>query len=368
VRVPRIPVRFAAARPVLVVLVSLAIALAVFGLSGYDVGAIVRGTAEGSVASPAAWTQTVRWAIPLLIIALGVGAAFRAGYFNIGAQGQMYVGAVGALTVGLEWRGGPSLVVLPCAFVVGMVLGAAWSLVPGLLRTRLGADEVVTSLMMNFIAVLVLEWVCTGPLKASDGSGQAATTEQLPASFRLSDGGGVSPALLAICALLVAGAVILNGRTRLGLEIRVVGRNPVMARWMGIPASRVGLMVFAVSGATAGIAGVVEAYGPSGSLRAGFSPQVGFMAVVVALVGTLGPLRTVVAALFFGGLRAATLYLPIVTDLPQDGLDMLNGMVALWITVAVLPVLWKRHRARGPAADARAESAPEEPEAVTARG
>lgn len=367
-RIPRIPVRPAVARPVLVVLASLALALGVFGVSGYDVGAIVRGTAEGSVASPAAWTQTVRWAIPLLIIALGVGAAFRAGYFNIGAQGQMYVGAVGALAVGLEWRGGPAPVVLPCAFAVGMVFGAVWSLVPGLLRTRLGADEVVTSLMMNFIAVLLLEWVCTGPLKATDGSGQAATTAQLPASFRLSDGGGVSPALLAVCALLVAGAVVLNGRTRLGLEIRIVGRNPVMARWMGIPASRVGLVVFALSGAAAGLAGVVEAYGPAGSLRAGFSPQVGFMAVVVALVGSLGPLRTVVAALFFGGLRAATLYLPIVTDLPQDGLDMLNGMVALWITITALPILWKRRRARGPAGDVRAETAPGEAEAVGTRG
>ncbi|GAA3974745.1 ABC transporter permease [Actinomadura viridis] len=343
----RLP-KLAAARPVAVIALSLVLALGVFALSGYSAGAIAAGTIEGSVGSPAALTQTVRWFIPLLIIALGVGLAFQAGYFNIGAQGQMYVGAIGSLAVGLAWREGPPLLVVPCAFAAGIALGALWSLVPGLLRTKLGADEVVTSLMMNFIAVLLLEWVCTGPLKSGDGTGQAATTDPLPAAFRLSDGSGVSLTLLLLCGVLVAGAVALNSRTRLGLEIRVVGRNPVMAQWMGIRASRVGLVVFALSGAAAGLAGVVEAYGPAGSLRAGFSPQVGFMAVIVALVGSLGPLRTLLAALFFGGLRAATLYLPIVSDLPQAGLDMLNGMVALWITVSAVPVLMRRRRLRDP--------------------
>jgi simple sugar transport system permease protein len=350
----------AAARPVAVIAASLALALGVFALSGYSTGAIAAGTIEGSVASPAAWTQTLRWTIPLLIIALGVGLSFRAGYFNIGAQGQMYVGAIGSLAVGLAWRDGPALVVVPCAFAVGIALGALWSLVPGLLRTHLDADEVVTSLMMNFIAVLLLEWICTGPLKSGDGTGQAAATDPLPPELRISDGSGVSPVLLLLCATLVAGAVALNARTRLGLEIRIVGRNPVMARWMGIRASRVGLVVFALGGAAAGLAGAVEAYGPAGSLRAGFSPQVGFMAVIVALVASLGPLRTLLAALFFGGLRAATLYLPIVSDLPQAGLDMLNGMVALWITVTAVPVVLRRRRSRGlvPRPEARPSGAP----------
>ncbi|GAA0588618.1 ABC transporter permease [Actinomadura livida] len=362
--------KLAAARPVGVIAASLLLVVGIFAVSGYDVGAIVAGTVDGSVGSAAAWTQTIRWAIPLLIIALGVGLAFQAGYFNIGAQGQMYVGAIGSLAVGLAWRDGPALVVVPCAFAVGIALGALWSLVPGLLRTRLGADEVVTSLMMNFIAVLLLEWVCTGPLKSRDGTGQAATTDPLPAGFRLSDGSGVSPTLLVLCALLVAGAVILTGRTRLGLEIRLVGRNPVMAQWMGIRASRVGLVVFALSGAAAGLAGAVEAYGPSGGLRVGFSPQVGFMAVIVALVAAFGPIRTLLAAVFFGALRAATIYLPIVSDLPQAGLDMLNGTVALWITVSAVPVLLKRRRARAAAraGDQSGEPARRDREVVSSRG
>ena len=340
--------RLQAGRPVAVVAVSLLLALGVFGLTGYPVGEVLGGVVQGSVGSAAAWTQTVRWAIPLLIIALGVGLTFQAGYFNVGAQGQMYMGAIGSVAVGLALRDGPALLVVPSALAAGIALGMLWSLIPGLLRTRLGADEVVTSLMMNFVAVLLLEWLCAGPLKNQDGSGQAATTDLLPAAFRISGGAGVSPALLALCAVLVVAAVILHTRTRLGLEIRIVGRNPVMAQWMGVRASRVGLVVFGLSGAAAGLAGAVEVFGPAGSMRAGFSPQVGFMAVIVALVGAFGPLRIVLAAIFFGGLRAATLYLPLVNDLPQAGLDMLNGTVALWITVSAVPALIARRSSADP--------------------
>lgn len=335
-----------AVRPVAVVALSLVLALGVFGLSGYPVGGIVGGAVEGSVGSAGALTQTVRWAIPLLIIALGVGITFRAGYFNVGAQGQMYAGAIGSMAVGLALRDSPAALVVPLALVTGIALGGLWSLVPGFLRTRLGADEVVTSLMMNFIAILLLEWICVGPLKNRDGSGQAATTDMLPVAFRLSDGSGVSPALIGICAVLVVAAFVLNSRTRTGLEIRLVGRNPVMAEWMGIRSSRVGLLVFGLGGAMAGLAGAVEVFGPLGSLRAGFSPQMGFMAVIVALVAAFGPVRTLLVALFFGALRAATLYLPVVNDLPLAGLDMLNGMVALWITVSAVPALLARRRAR----------------------
>ncbi|MEU7749866.1 ABC transporter permease [Nonomuraea sp. NPDC049158] len=335
-----------AVRPVAVVALSLLLAIGVFGLSGYPVAGIVNGAIEGSVGSAAAWTQTLRWAIPLLIIALGVGITFQAGYFNVGAQGQMYAGAIGALAVGLALRDGPGAIVVPLALATGIALGALWSLVPGFLRTRLGADEVVTSLMMNFIAVLLLEWICVGPLKNRDGSGQAAATDMLPAAFRISDGSGVSPTLLGICAALVAAVVVLHSRTRAGLEIRLVGRNPVMAEWMGIRSSGIGLLVFGLGGATAGLAGAVEVFGPLGSLRAGFSPQMGFMAVIVALVAAFGPVRTVVAALFFGALRAATLYLPVVNDLPLAGLDMLNGMVALWITVSAVPAILARRATR----------------------
>jgi general nucleoside transport system permease protein len=282
----------------------------------------------------------------LLLIALGVAVAFRAGFFNVGAQGQMYVGAIASLSVGLWGDGRAPVLVIPLAILAGMVAGAAWSLISGWLRFAFGADEVVTSLMLNFIAILLLEWVASGPLKSGAGSGQAAVTRTLAPEYRISAATGVSATVVAICLFAVAVIWWFSQRTRVGLEVRVVGRNPIVARWQGVESTRIGALAFAVSGGMAGLAGAVEAFGPAGSLRAAFSPQVGFMAIVVALVGGLSALGILVAALFFGALRAATLYVPVVSDIPQSGIELINGLVALLITAAAVPPVWAFLRRR----------------------
>lgn len=327
------------ARPLLVVALSLALALSLYAGTGYDVATVLRGVYDGSVGSQAALEQSFRWAAPLLLIALGVALAFRSGFFNVGAQGQMYVGAVCALAVGL-WADGrlPALAV-PASLLAGALAGAVWSLIPGVLRLFLGADEVVTSLMLNFVAILILEWATSGPLKSGAGSGQSAVTRPLHPAYRISDASGVSWTILLICVGVVVLTWWFSQRTRTGLEIRVVGRNATVAQWQGVSARRLGLVVFAFSGMTAGLAGGIEAFGPAGSLRAGFSPTVGFMAIVVALVGGLGALSIVVAAAFFGALRAATLFLPVVSGVPQSGIELINGLVALLITSATIPGL-----------------------------
>lgn len=333
-------------RPFLVVALALGMALALYAVAGYDTEQVVRGVYQGSLGSQHSVSQSVRWAVPLLLIALGVGVAFRAGYFNVGAQGQLYIGSLAALatTVGLE--GLPSLIVVPAALLSGIVSGALWSLIPGVLRIRFGADEVVTSLMLNFIAALVLEWVASGPLKSGTGSGKAAVTRTMSEQYRISDSTGVSVPILFICAAAVLATWYFVQRTQVGLEIRVVGRNPTMAAWQGVRSSRVGALAFAFSGATAGLAGGVEALGPAGSLHNAYSPQVGFMAIVVALVGGLSAFGILVAAAFFGALRAATLFLPTVSDLPQSGIEIIVGLVALLITAATFPSLRRRVRPR----------------------
>ncbi len=331
-------------RPLVVVAVAIALVLGIYGALGYQVPAVVDGVLGGSVASADAFTQTLRWTVPLLLMGLGIAVAFKAGYFNVGAQGQMYVGAIAGLVVGLWGDGRAPALVVPLAFVAAILAGAAWSMIAGVLRILFGADEVVTSLMLNFVAVLLLQWVASGPLKSRAGTGQSATTERVDAAYRISDSTGVSVPIIVVCALTVLLTAALVGWTRTGLEISLVGRNPVMARWQGINANRLGGLVFAFSGGCAGLAGAVETFGPAASLRAGFSPQVGFMAVVVALVGGLGAAGVLAAALFFGALRAASLYLPVVSDLPQSGIDLLSGVVALLITATAVPVLRARRR------------------------
>ncbi|MFI6833473.1 ABC transporter permease [Kribbella sp. NPDC050241] len=335
-----------ALRPLSVVVMAIALVLLIYGLLGYSVTAVVDGVLAGSVTSLPAAEQTLRWTVPLLLMGLGIAVAFKAGYFNVGAQGQMYVGAMASLVVGLWGDGRAPVLVVPLAFVAAVLAGAVWSLAAGLLRLLLGADEVVTSLMLNFVAVLLLQWATSGPLKSRAGTGQAATTESIDAGYRISSSTGTSLSIFVICAGAVAVTAILVNSTRTGLEISLVGRNPVMARWQGINSTGVGLLVFAFSGGCAGLAGAVEAFGPAGSLRAGFSPQVGFMAVVVALVGGLGAFGVLLAAVFFGALRAASLYLPVVTDLPQSGIDLLSGAIALLITVTAVPVVRRRQRRR----------------------
>ena len=335
------------ASTVVLVVVSFLMTTLILWISGYRVGEVFSGVIQGSLTATGAATSTIRWSIPLLLIGLGVVIGFRAGFFNIGGQGQFYVGACSALAVSLGWRDGPALLVVLCGTLAAVIAGTAWSLLPGYLRVRFGTDEVLTTLMMSFIGALVLQYLTAGPMRNPAGTGQTAASERIPEAFRITDGSGVSATVL----LLVGGTAVLVWllleRTRFGLAMTLVGRNPTMARWQGIDVRRVGLGTFALSGALAGLAGAVELYGPAGRLVTGFSPEVGFTAVVVALVGLLSVWGTAAAAVFFGGLQSAILFLPIVTDLPPPALVLLHGMVAFLVTVKFRAV---RLRRAGPAA------------------
>ena len=313
--------------------VSFLLTALILWVSGYRTGDVFSGVIQGSITAPGAATSTIRWAIPLLLIALGVVVGFRAGFFNIGGQGQFYVGACAALAVSLGWRTGPAVVVIVCGTLAAVLAGMAWSLLPGYLRVRFGTDEVLTTLMMSFIGTLVLQYLTAGPMRNPSGTGQTAASERIPEALRITDGAGVSATVLVLVGGVAVLVWLLLERTRFGLAVRLVGRNPTMARWQGIDVRRVGLASFALSGALAGLAGAVELYGPGARLVTGFSPEVGFTAVVVALVGLLSVPGTVVASVFFGGLKAAILFLPIVTDLPPPALVLLHGMVALLVTI-----------------------------------
>ena len=321
------------ASTVVLVIVSFLLTALILRVSGYSVGDIFSGVIQGAITATGASTSTIRWAIPLLLISLGVVVGFRAGFFNIGGQGQFYVGACSALAISLGWREGPAPIVILCGTLAAIFAGVLWSLVPGYLRVRFGTDEVLTTLMMSFIGALVLQYLTAGPMRNPSGTGQTAASERIPETFRITGGSGVSATVLLLVAGVTVLVWLLLERTRFGLTISLVGRNATMARWQGINVRRVGLGAFALSGALAGLAGAVELYGPGARLVTGFSPEVGFTAVVVALVGLLNVWGTVVAAVFFGGLQSAILFLPIVTDLPPPALVLLHGMVAFLVTI-----------------------------------
>ena len=182
--------------------------------------------------------------MPLFITSVGVAISFRCGYFNIGAQGQFYVGAICATFMATWLNGAPVFVFTPLCFLAGMVGGALWAFWPGWLRLQSGTDEVITTLMGNFIAALMLVYVTTGPLKDPSGSGQQSSSRPLGAVYRISDSLGVSPAIVGIALIVGVGMWLLVNRTAFGVLASLAGRNPTMVKWQGARVWRLGLSSF----------------------------------------------------------------------------------------------------------------------------
>jgi simple sugar transport system permease protein len=321
----------AALSAVFPIVLAIAISAVLFFVTGYDVGAVISGVIEGAVTGFGSFWQTLRWSMPLLLIAVGFLFCVRAGEFNIGGQGQMMMGGLGTIVVALLVPG-PVCLVLPVAILAGMIFGGLWSFLPGVLKVKLGADEVIVTLMLNFIAVLFVSWITTGPLKDPAVRGETASTPTVDAALRLSSGDGMSVTLLVLIALAVAAAWLIAERTAFGLKLRYVGEAPEAARWQGMKADRLRLWAYVLAGAFAGLAGAFEVLGPNGRLVTGATPTIGFTAIVVTIVGLSRVPGIVLAALLFGGLQAAILFLPIVSDLPSSGLKILEGLIALLIT------------------------------------
>jgi simple sugar transport system permease protein len=321
------------------VFVAIAVGLCgvVFELVGYSSIEMFTSIIEGAFGSGRAVLGSLRWALPLFLTSAGVVICFRCGYFNIGAQGQFYAGAIGAAFVAEGLAGAPAIVVIPLTLLGGMAVGALWAAWPGYLRLRHGTDEVITTLMGNFIAHLLLIYVTAGPLKDPSGTGQVSASRAVMADYRISDAGGVSPIILAIVLATALLTWTLVNRTSYGILSSLAGRNPVMAVWQGAKLSRLGLSAFLIAGALAGLAGSIELLGPNGRIVSHFQPTHGFTAVLIAFVAGLSIVGTVLVSLFFGGLLSASLYLPVIVGLPAAAIDVINASIALLITARSWP-------------------------------
>lgn len=320
------------ARSLIFVAFALILCALVFQFAGYNAPLMLWAVADGAFLRSGAIEQSLRWALPLFITAVGVGISFRAGFFNIGAQGQFYVGAICAAFAAEAFKGGPAFLVIPALIIAGTLGGAVWALWPGLLRLRSGTDEVITTLMGNFMAGLLLVYVTSGPLKDPSGSGQQASSRPLDAAYRISDSLGISPTIIAIGAAVGILMWLLVNRTAFGVLASLAGRNGTMVEWQGARLWKLGLSSFIISGALAGLAGTIEFMGPNGRIASGFLPAHGFTAILIALVANLSVIGTAAAAVFFGGLASAALYLPIMAGLPAAAIDIINAAIALFIT------------------------------------
>ncbi len=297
---PRAPNRaLEIAVPVLAALLSLGLAAIPLALAGAEVGRAFGLMLWGVFGSVFAFTEMLTRAAPLILTGLAAAVAFRARLWNIGAEGQLYLGALAAVAVGAGAIDAPAVVMIPLVLAAGALAGAAGLMLPALLKTRFGADEVVTTLLLNFVILLFVQMMLEGPLKDPMGMGwpqsapliDAATLPQLLPRMRLHAGLVIGLGVALVLWFVMA-------RTVWGLRIRAVGENAAAARHAGIPVTRTLLGVAALSGALAGLAGVGEVAGLKGYLTADLSPGYGYAGIVVAMLARLSPVGVVFAALF----------------------------------------------------------------------
>jgi ABC-type uncharacterized transport system permease subunit len=308
--------------------------------SADKVGGAYGALIAGSVGGYGPITETTAQAAPLICAGLGVALAFRAGLFNIGAQGQAIIGSIFAAYVGFSWHL-PPVVHLLVAVFAGLVGGAIWGGLVGWLKAGAGAHEVIVTIMLNYVAAGLLDYLLTTTVFQRPGrTDPISPIVDWSATFpRLAGGQLHLGFLLAILAAVFVWWFLERSTT--GFAIRAVGANPHAAATAGMSVARTTVITMAVAGALAGLAGVQAALGPSASglpipLTAGIVGSIGFDAITVALLGRSTPLGTVLAGLLFGALHAGGLAMQSVAQTPLTLTTALQALIVLFVAAPAL--------------------------------
>jgi ABC-type uncharacterized transport system permease subunit len=288
-------------------------------------GALWRG-AFGSVRN---FSETLVRFCPLALSALAVLVAFRSSFFTVGVEGQFYMGALATTVVALKFTA-PPIVLLPVSMLAGIVAGALWATVAGLLKVRLGVNEVISTIMLNAIATLFLDYLVRGPLRAPGSELQY--TAMIPRSAWLPHILTGTRLHLGVFLPLVAAALvyIFLWRTSVGYDVRVSGSNPIAARHSGINVERSVLLAVAISGGLAGLAGAVEIQAVFHRLQAGIASDYGYTAIPIALLGSTLPGPTLLATLFFAALGVGATMMQLKAAVPLPLVVLLQGLVILF--------------------------------------
>jgi simple sugar transport system permease protein len=290
---------------------------------------------NGSIGSPQAIVNTIVTATPLVLGGLSVALAFKAGLFNIGAQGQFIMGALAAVAVGVTVAEQPPIVAIPVAMLAAVLAGAFWGFIPGFLKAYTGAHEVVVTIMLNLVAMGVLTYMVSGPLDVP-GSPQAITADVGNAALPILVG---SNGHLGIIVALAAVGIVqwLLTRTTLGFEIRTVGANPDAARYAGMRPRRLIILTMSIAGILAGLAGAGHLLGSTHRMTPFFGTTVGFDSIAVALLARTNPVGVIFSALLFGGMRTGAVAMELQVGIPAELVEVLQALILLALVAA--PVL-----------------------------
>jgi simple sugar transport system permease protein len=337
--------------PVISLACGFAVAAIAVLLSGADPFAAFGALFQGAFLNRNSVPETLIATVPYIFLGLAVAIGFRGGLFNIGAEGQFYLGAVFGVYVGYRLHGLPAPVHITLALAAGMLGGLLWAAVPGILKARFGAHEVITTIMLNYVAFLLTDWLINNKGPMADPTATAPKTPFIDPSAQL-------PVLLPgsrlhvglILALLAVPLVwFLIERTTIGFRIRAVGLNATAARAAGISVGWTLVMVMCISGALAGLAGADEILGVSHYMPPQFSTGYGFDSIAVALLARGNPWAILPAAFLFGSMRSGAGFMQLETQVSADLISIVQATVIMFVAAPLL-VRWIFHLRETPAA------------------
>ncbi len=320
---------------------------------------------DGAFGSSNAFAETLVKATPLLLVALGICISFRGDVINIGGEGQMIVGAILATWVGLTFTTLPGWLVITLAMLAGFLGGAIWGGIPGFLKAYFNVNEILSTVMMNAIAVQLMNFLLRGPMidpSQAELASKIPQTARLLEAFRLPRLAPTRLHLGAMIAVILAVLVyILLWRTTWGYRIRAVGQNPHASRYAGIKVPRYVVLALLLSGAFAGLAGAIQVYGVNYRMitdgsASGFTGSAGFNGIVAALFGQLHPLWSIPASVLFGALLVGANSMQRVVQVPSALVIALNGLVVVFVVSS--EILRRRRQRRRLAAVGQDEESP----------
>ena len=350
--------------PVFATLAALGVGAIMLLLLGVNPVAAYRALIAGAFGSGNAFAETLVKATPLLLIGIGICISFRGDVINIGGEGQMIVGAILATAVGLTFTAWPGWLVITVSLLAGFLGGAIWGGIPGYLKAYFNVNEILSTVMMNAIAVQLMNFLLRGPMidpAQAELASKIPQTARLLEIFRLPR---LMPTRLHLGALVAVALAFLVywllWRTTLGYRIRAVGQNPHASRYAGIKVKRYVVLALLLSGAFAGLAGATQVFGVNYRMitdgsASGFTGSAGFNGIVAALFGQLHPLWTIPASILFGALLVGANSMQRVVQVPSALVIALNGLVVVFV---VSSEIWRVHRQRRRLAAVSGEEAP----------
>src|SRR3989304_4091962 len=324
---------------------------------------------DGAFGSSNAFAETLVKATPLLLVGIGICISFRGDVINIGGEGQMIIGAIMATWVGLTFTSLPGWLVITLSMFAGFIGGGIWGGIPGLLKAYFSVNEILSTVMMNAIAIQLMNFLLRGPMidpSQAELASKIPQTARLLEIFRLPRLAPTRLHLGALIAVILAVLVyILLWRTTLGYRIRAVGQNPNASRYAGIKVQRYVVLALLLSGAFSGLAGATQVFGVNYRMitdgsSSGFTGSAGFNGIVAALFGQLHPILTIPASILFGALLVGANSMQRVVQVPSALVTALNGLVVVFV---VSSEFWRRRRQRRRLASAKQnEESPPQPD------